>query len=107
LHGSERCDKLFPGALISIEKRMAYASCNVSSTVERRDRMNPKLLISVAALCLLSGCCRYLGICTSASVHTSITSPQQFTQQGCVEGAPALRVPVVADARMTRGIQPN
>jgi hypothetical protein len=69
--------------------------------------MTPKLLISVAALCLLSGCCRYLGICTSASVHTSITSPQQFAQRSCVEGIQVSQVPVVADARTARDIQPN
>ena len=69
--------------------------------------MIPKLLISVAALCLLSGCCRYLGICTSASVHTSITSPQQFAQQGCMEDIQVSQVPAVADARIARGIQPN
>ena len=69
--------------------------------------MVPKLLISVAALYLLSGCCRYLGICTSASVHTSITSPQQFVQQGCKEGIQVSQVPVVADARIGQGIQPN
>jgi hypothetical protein len=69
--------------------------------------MIPKLLISVAALCLLSGCCRYLGICTSASVHTSITSPQQFAEQGCAEGIQVSRAPVDADARIAPGIQPN
>lgn len=67
--------------------------------------MTPKLLISIAALCLLSGCCRYLGICTSASVHTSITSPQQFAQEGCLEGIQVSQVPVVADVRIARGIQ--
>jgi len=69
--------------------------------------MTPKLLISVVALCLLSGCCRYLGICTSASVHTSITSPQQFAQQGCVDGIQVPQLPVVADAQIARGIQRN
>jgi hypothetical protein len=97
----------FPGELISIEKRIADAGRNVSSSVERRDRMTPKLLISVAAFCLLSGCCRYLGICTSASVHTSITSPQQFAQQGCLEGIQVSQVPIVADVRIARAIQPN
>jgi len=69
--------------------------------------MTPKLLILVAALGLLSGCCRYLGICTSASVHTSITSPQQFAQRGCMEGVQVSQVSVVADAPIARGIQPN
>jgi uncharacterized protein YceK len=40
-----------------------------------------KLLVPLAALLLMSGCCRMLGICTSASVHTSIASPEEFAQQ--------------------------
>jgi hypothetical protein len=32
-----------------------------------------KLLAPLFALFLFSGCCEYLGICTSASVHTSIS----------------------------------
>jgi hypothetical protein len=44
--------------------------------------MMPKFLVPFAALLLLSlsGCCRYLGLCASASVHTSIDSPQQFAE---------------------------
>jgi len=45
-----------------------------------------KLFVSFAALLLLSGCCRVLGICTSASVHTSISSTQEFTQQDSLQG---------------------
>jgi len=40
-----------------------------------------KFLLPVLALILCSGCCRYLGICTSASVHTSIEAPDQLAQQ--------------------------
>jgi hypothetical protein len=47
-----------------------------------------KLFVPFAALLLLplSGCCRYLGLCASASVHTSISSPQQFAQQDSTPG---------------------
>jgi uncharacterized protein YceK len=45
-----------------------------------------KLFVPFAALLLLSGCCQVLGICTSASVHTSISSPQEFTQQDSLRG---------------------
>jgi hypothetical protein len=39
-----------------------------------------KLFLSTAALALLltSGCCQLFGVCTSASVHTSINTPQRF-----------------------------
>jgi hypothetical protein len=49
--------------------------------------MKLKLFMSLAALVLLSlsGCCRYLGICASASVSTSIESPQHFAQQDGTE----------------------
>jgi len=40
-----------------------------------------KLIVPLAALFLFSGCCDLLGICTSASVHTSISSPQGYAQQ--------------------------
>jgi hypothetical protein len=43
--------------------------------------MVPKLLVASAALFILSGCCRLFGICSSIHVHTSISSPRQFTQQ--------------------------
>lgn len=40
-----------------------------------------KFLLPVLVLMLCSGCCRYLGVCTSASVHTSIAVPDQLAQQ--------------------------
>jgi hypothetical protein len=40
-----------------------------------------KLLLPFFALFLFSGCCEYLGICTSASVHTSISGANQYAQQ--------------------------
>jgi len=40
-----------------------------------------KLSVLFAVFVLMSGCCRALGICTSASVHTSIASPEEFAQQ--------------------------
>ena len=48
--------------------------------------MMVKLFVSLAVLLLLSGCCRVLGICTSAAVHTSISSPQKYTQQDTLQG---------------------
>jgi hypothetical protein len=45
-----------------------------------------KWLLPVFALFLFSGCCEYLGICTSASVHTSISGAQQYAQQGASPG---------------------
>jgi hypothetical protein len=47
-----------------------------------------KLFVPFAALFLLSlsGCCRVFGLCASASVSTSISSPQQFAQQDGTEG---------------------
>lgn len=49
--------------------------------------MMPKFLVPFAALLLLSlsGCCRYFGLCASASVHTSIDSPRQFAQSDGTE----------------------
>jgi uncharacterized protein YceK len=61
--------------------------------------MMVKLFVPFAALLLLSGCCRVLGICTSASVHTSISSPQEFTQQDSLQGDLVIPVgPVVTEA---------
>jgi hypothetical protein len=45
-----------------------------------------KLLVPFCALFLFSGCCQFLGICTSASVHTSISGAQQYAQQGTSPG---------------------
>ena len=44
--------------------------------------MTVKLFVPSTALLLLSlsGCCRLFGICTSASVHTSISSPRLSQQ---------------------------
>jgi hypothetical protein len=53
-----------------------------------------KLLYLSAITLSLSGCCQVLGICTSASIHTSISSPQRFAEQsGKLTGSQA---PVVA-----------
>jgi hypothetical protein len=40
-----------------------------------------KLLLLAITTLFLSGCCQFLGICTSASIHTSIPSSQQFAEQ--------------------------
>ena len=49
--------------------------------------MTRKALVASAALLLLqlTGCCRFLGICTSASVHTSI-SPTHSSQYAALKG---------------------
>ena len=39
-----------------------------------------KLLSALVAIFTLSGCCELFGICTSVSVHSSISSPRQFAQ---------------------------
>jgi hypothetical protein len=40
-----------------------------------------KLFAPFFALFLFSGCCSMLGICASASVHTSIAGDHQYAQQ--------------------------
>ena len=40
-----------------------------------------KLLPALVMASLLSGCCELFGICASASIHTSITSQNQYAQQ--------------------------
>ncbi len=40
-----------------------------------------KLLLLAGGTFSLFGCCQVLGICTSASIHTSIPSQQQFVEQ--------------------------
>jgi hypothetical protein len=40
-----------------------------------------KLLLPLTVLLAISGCCQLFGVCTSASVHTSISPAQQFAQQ--------------------------
>jgi hypothetical protein len=49
--------------------------------------MTRKALVVSAALLLLqlTGCCRFFGICTSASVHTSI-SPARASQYAALNG---------------------
>jgi hypothetical protein len=48
-----------------------------------------KFLLPLTALAI-SGCCQLFGICTSASVHTSISPPGQFAQQNGSQGEPLL-----------------
>lgn len=45
-----------------------------------------KLFVLIAALFLFSGCCDLLGICTSASIHTSISGEHQYAQQSIYPG---------------------
>jgi hypothetical protein len=49
---------------------------------QKVDELMLKLLLPLTALFAISGCCQLFGVCTSASVHTSISSPNQFVQQG-------------------------
>ena len=61
-----------------------------------------KLLVPLVALLLVSmtGCCSMFGLCASASVHTSIASPQTFAQndklQGLAEPISIAQAPVAA-----------
>jgi uncharacterized protein YceK len=50
--------------------------------------MMQKLLVPFVALLLVSltGCCSVFGLCASASVHTSIASPQTFARQDKLVG---------------------
>ena len=41
-----------------------------------------------AAVLLLSGCCRFLGVCTSASVQSSITPPGMVANEGVASPQP-------------------
>jgi hypothetical protein len=45
-----------------------------------------KLFMVFTALFLLSGCCDLLGICTSASIHTSISRQQKYALQNTPPG---------------------
>jgi hypothetical protein len=54
--------------------------------------MKPKIFAALAALLFFSGCCRFFGVCTSASVHTSISSP---TKVGQTDAAHQARVAAV------------
>jgi hypothetical protein len=49
-----------------------------------------KLLSLAVTTLFLSGCCQYLGICASASVHTSIPSSQEFAEQRSLQDALAV-----------------
>ena len=49
---------------------------------QKVDELMLKLLLPLTALFAISGCCQLFGVCTSASVHTSISSPNQFVRQG-------------------------
>ena len=40
-----------------------------------------KVVVLVAPLLILSGCCEVFGICTSVDVHTSIDRPEKVAQQ--------------------------
>lgn len=42
----------------------------------------PRLMVLLMALLMCSGCCELFGVCTSASIHTSIQSDQEYAQQG-------------------------
>jgi len=50
--------------------------------------MMNRLLVPLVALFVVSltGCCSVFGLCASASVHTSIASPQTFVQQDKLQG---------------------
>ena len=52
-----------------------------------RSRMQ-KLFVPLVGLFLftLTGCCSVFGLCASASVHSSIASPQTFAQQDRLQG---------------------
>jgi len=41
-----------------------------------------KLMVLLIALVMCSGCCELFGVCTSASIHTSIQSQKDYAQQG-------------------------
>jgi hypothetical protein len=51
--------------------------------------MMQKLIVPFVALMLVSltGCCSVFGVCASASVHTSIDSPQTFARQDKLVGS--------------------
>ncbi len=44
-----------------------------------------KLFVLIIVAFLLSGCCRFFGICASASVHTSISAPEKLAQQDSLQ----------------------
>jgi hypothetical protein len=46
-----------------------------------------KVFFALVVASLLSGCCDLFGICTSASIHTSITGQHQYARQEVPPGA--------------------
>jgi hypothetical protein len=68
--------------------------------------MMAKFFVPFGALLLLSlsGCCRYFGLCASASVHTSISSPQQFAEpDGTERNVGITAAPLVASIPFQSG----
>lgn len=62
-----------------------------------------KLFVPLTALLLSSGCCQVLGICTSASIHTSISLPQKLARQDSLQSSLVFPEEVVAaEAPTTR-----
>jgi len=59
-----------------------------------------RLILPFAALTLLSlsGCCEYLGLCASASVHTSIDAPTKYAQQDTNGTLAPAELPLLAQA---------
>jgi hypothetical protein len=54
-----------------------------------------KLLLPLTAILAIFGC-QLFGVCTLASVHTSISSPQQFAQQQGLQNRLALAADALA-----------
>ncbi len=53
-----------------------------------------RLILALAATCLLSGCCEIFGICTSVNVHTSIDPAYRLAQSRHSRSAQPTVVPV-------------
>jgi hypothetical protein len=62
-----------------------------------------KLFVALAALLLLSGCCRLFGICSSVNVHTSIDAPTQITRQSLPDHRILQEEPSFAEASVPLG----
>lgn len=55
----------------------------------------PRLLsasIAIFTLLTFSGCCEIFGICTSVSVHSSLSSPQKFARANILPAGNAGRL---------------
>ena len=67
--------------------------------------MNRRIVVPAAALFLvlsLSGCCRFFGICTAVSVHTSISPDRPYQEASACDSFNG------ADPRiLARTVQPN